>query len=73
MVQPRMAATNNWSFDKIFHDDDFIAAGQMIIPPRGLKPSKEAKDNTFASFQDPNIVARPYSSTCRFSTSLKVP
>ncbi|CAA7271041.1 unnamed protein product [Cyclocybe aegerita] len=47
MVEPRMAANNNWSFDKIFGDDEFIAAGQLIIPPRGRKPSKAAKDNTY--------------------------
>ncbi|KAH9482624.1 Inner kinetochore subunit cnp3 [Psilocybe cubensis] len=50
MVEPRMAADKNWSFDKIFGDDDFIAAGQLIIPPRGRKPSKAAKDNTYVFY-----------------------
>ncbi len=45
-----MAADHNWSFDKIFGDDEFIAAGQLIIPPKGRKPSKAAKDNTYVSF-----------------------
>src|SRR6266498_237477 len=49
MVQPRVAAETSWLFDKIFGDDDFIAAGQLIIPPKGRKPSKAAKDNTYAS------------------------
>ncbi|KAF8176019.1 Mif2/CENP-C like-domain-containing protein [Pholiota molesta] len=42
-----MAVDRSWSFDKIFGDDEFIAAGQLIIPPRGRKPSKAAKDNTY--------------------------
>lgn len=49
MVKPRQAANNSWLFDKIFGDDDFIAAGQLIIPPKGRKPSKAAKDNTYVS------------------------
>ena len=49
MVNPREAANSSWLFDKIFGDDDFIAAGQLIIPPRGRKPSKAAKDNTYVS------------------------
>ena len=49
MVQPREAANSSWLFDKIFGDDDFIAAGQLIIPPKGRKPSKAAKDNTYVS------------------------
>jgi centromere protein C len=49
MVEPRMAVDRSWSFDKIFGDDEFIAAGQLIIPPRGRKPSKAAKDNTYVS------------------------
>lgn len=47
MVKPKMASDHSWSFDKIFGDDEFIAAGQLIIPPRGRKPSKAAKDNTY--------------------------
>ncbi|KDR73744.1 hypothetical protein GALMADRAFT_251561 [Galerina marginata CBS 339.88] len=50
MVEPKLAADRNWSFDKIFGDDDFIAAGQLIIPPRGRKPSKAAKDNTYVFY-----------------------
>ena len=57
-----MSTRNNWSFDKIFNDDDFIAAGQLVIPPKGRKPSKQAKDNTYARIYDLNIVVR---SLCR--------
>jgi centromere protein C len=47
MVEPQAAANNDWYFQKVFGDGDFIAAGQLIIPPKGRKPSKGAKDNTY--------------------------
>ncbi|KAJ2930701.1 hypothetical protein H1R20_g6395, partial [Candolleomyces eurysporus] len=47
MVNPRPVANNSWSFDKIFGDADFIAAGQLVIPPNSRKPSKATKDNTY--------------------------
>ncbi|KAJ7355819.1 Mif2/CENP-C like-domain-containing protein [Mycena albidolilacea] len=47
MVDPAPAANNEWFFHKIFGDGDFIAAGQIIIPPGGRKPSKQSRDNTF--------------------------
>ncbi|KAK7038277.1 CENP-C-C domain-containing protein [Favolaschia claudopus] len=48
MFEP-VAAQNNagWLFQKIFGDGDFIAAGQILIPPKGRKPGKPSKDNTF--------------------------
>lgn len=49
MVNPKPAANNDWSFQKVFGDGDFIAAGQLIIPPHGRKPSKGTKDNTYVS------------------------
>ena len=50
MVQPAQATENSWLFDKIFGDDEFIAAGQLIIPPKGCKPSKTSRDNTYVSY-----------------------
>ncbi|KAF6763600.1 Mif2/CENP-C like-domain-containing protein [Ephemerocybe angulata] len=47
MVNPQPVANNSWSFDKIFGDADFIAAGQLVIPPKSRKPSKATKDNTY--------------------------
>ena len=52
MVKTRPAANADWSFDKIFGDGDFLAAGQLVIPPNGRKPSKASKDNTYVSFHD---------------------
>lgn len=50
MVRPKAAANNDWFFQKVFGDGEFIAAGQLIIPPKGRKPSKGTKDNTYVRF-----------------------
>ncbi|KAJ7647286.1 Mif2/CENP-C like-domain-containing protein, partial [Roridomyces roridus] len=50
MFKPTAAANNEWLFQKIFGDGDFMAAGQVVIPPKGRKPSKQTKDNTFIFF-----------------------
>ncbi|KAJ7770203.1 Mif2/CENP-C like-domain-containing protein [Mycena maculata] len=50
MVNPQPAANSEWFFQKIFGDGDFMAAGQVVIPPKGRKPSKPTKDNTFIFF-----------------------
>ncbi|KAF8237718.1 hypothetical protein L208DRAFT_1375521 [Tricholoma matsutake] len=47
MLNPRPTANGDWSFEKVFGDGDFIAAGVLIIPPKGRKPSKVTKDNTY--------------------------
>ncbi|KAF9227596.1 hypothetical protein BS17DRAFT_764046 [Gyrodon lividus] len=50
MIEPKPAANSNWFFQKIFGEGDFIAAGQMHIPPKGQKPSKSTKDNTYVFY-----------------------
>lgn len=64
MVKPRAAANNDWFFQKVFGDGDFIAAGQLIIPPKGRKPSKGTKDNTYVrlitSFRQFILVTHSY-------------
>ncbi|KAF7309889.1 CENP-C-C domain-containing protein [Mycena indigotica] len=47
MFAPTSAGNSQWSYQRIFGDGDFIAAGQIVIPPNGRKPSKPSKDNTF--------------------------
>ncbi|KAI0093782.1 Mif2/CENP-C like-domain-containing protein [Irpex rosettiformis] len=47
MVNPKPAANAQFSFQKIFGDGNFMAAGQLVIPPGGSKPTKGTKDNTF--------------------------
>jgi centromere protein C len=41
MIRPKAAANNGWYFQKVFGDGEFIAAGQLLIPPKG------SKDNTY--------------------------
>jgi len=46
-IDPKPAANSEWFFQKVFGDAEFIAAGQLRIPPKGRKPSKGIKDNTY--------------------------
>ncbi|KAF5348132.1 hypothetical protein D9756_010726 [Leucocoprinus leucothites] len=41
------AANNEWSSEKAFRDSDFVAAGQLMIPPDYCKPTKATKDDTY--------------------------
>lgn len=50
MFEPKSAANSNWFFQKIFGEGDFIAAGEMVIPPEGKKPSKSSKDNAYVFY-----------------------
>lgn len=47
MVKPKPVPTGDWTYQKILWDSDFIAAGQLVIPPKCRKPSKATKDNTY--------------------------
>ncbi|KAF7340059.1 CENP-C-C domain-containing protein [Mycena venus] len=51
MFNPKPAKVNGpddaWSFEKVFGDGDFMAAGQLVIPARKRKPTKGTKDNTY--------------------------
>ena len=47
MVNCKPAMNNAFLFQKIFGDADFIAAGQLIIPPGKEKPNKPTRDNTY--------------------------
>ena len=47
MVNLKQAAEQDFKFQKIFGDGEFIAAGQLIIPVGGKKPNKGTKDNTY--------------------------
>ncbi|KAJ7124803.1 Mif2/CENP-C like-domain-containing protein [Mycena crocata] len=46
-ANPNAPDNDKWLFEKIFGDGDFLAAGQLIIPVNGRKPSKATKDNTY--------------------------
>ncbi|TFK23463.1 hypothetical protein FA15DRAFT_670483 [Coprinopsis marcescibilis] len=47
MVNPKKVPNGDWAYEKILWDTDFIAAGQLVIPPKCRKPSKGTKDNTY--------------------------
>ena len=49
MVSLRDAANASFKFQKIFGEGSFLAAGQLLIPPEGSKPTKNTKDNSFVS------------------------
>ncbi|KAK6980507.1 Mif2/CENP-C like-domain-containing protein [Favolaschia claudopus] len=48
MYKPQFINDNcSWSFEKIFQDAEFIAAGQMVIERNARKPVRPSNDNTF--------------------------
>jgi centromere protein C len=47
MLDPRPAGDGSFSYQKIFADNEFIAAGQLVVPPGSSKPGKSTKDNTY--------------------------
>ncbi|KAH7914014.1 Mif2/CENP-C like-domain-containing protein [Hygrophoropsis aurantiaca] len=49
-VQPKQAGNHDWRFQKVFGEGTFIAAGQLNIPPKSMKPSKSTKDNTYVFY-----------------------
>ena len=72
MFEPQLAANNEWSYQKIFGDADFIAAGQLTIPVAGRKPSKSSKDNTYASLSSHLFIGCANGVKRRYSTLPKV-
>jgi len=47
MLDLRPAGDGSFSYQKIFADHEFIAAGQLLVPPGSSKPGKSTKDNTY--------------------------
>ncbi|KAG0701742.1 Mif2/CENP-C like-domain-containing protein [Suillus ampliporus] len=56
-IDPKPAAGGGWFFQKVFGEGDFIAAGALRIPPKGRKPSKGTKDNTYVFYVVEGAVA----------------
>ncbi|TCD64256.1 hypothetical protein EIP91_004325 [Steccherinum ochraceum] len=50
MLELKPAANHEFLFQKVFGDGNFIAAGQLTIPPKKQKPTKGTKDNTFVFY-----------------------
>jgi centromere protein C len=57
LVNHRPAANNDFFFTKVFGDGEYIAAGQLRIPPKKHKPSKMTKDNTYVRLMTLHLVA----------------
>ncbi|KAA1469273.1 hypothetical protein DENSPDRAFT_834848 [Dentipellis sp. KUC8613] len=57
MVNFRAGANNDFFFQKIFGDGEYVAAGQLKIPPKGQKPTKMTKDNTYVFYVIEGAVA----------------
>lgn len=57
MAKPTSARNGDGSFNKIFTDEDFIAAGELAIPLNGRIPSRLSGDSIIVSFMMPSTSA----------------
>ena len=46
-IRPRPAFNQNFSYEKLFGVGEFMAAGILVIPYGGEKPTKPSKDNNY--------------------------
>ena len=46
-IRPRPAFNQKFSYEKVFGVGDFMAAGVLVIPQGGEKPTKPSKDNNY--------------------------
>lgn len=49
MVVPKLTDKGHFFYQRIFNEERYVAAGHIVIPPKGEKPRKSAKDNTYVS------------------------
>lgn len=47
-IRPRPAFNQSFAYEKLFGVGDFMAAGVLVIPVDGDKPTKPSKDNSYA-------------------------
>lgn len=71
MVDVKAAASADFFFQKVFGDGNFMAAGQLVLPPKGQKPTKSTKDNTFVRTFNYNLMGTADALCCRSSTSFR--
>lgn len=50
MIETKPAGKQNYRFQKIFSEGDFLAGGLLEIPVNEKKPLKPARDNSYVSF-----------------------
>ena len=46
-IRPRQAFNQSFSYEKLFGVGEFMAAGILVIPVDGDKPTKPSKDNSY--------------------------
>jgi centromere protein C len=49
MLTLKPAENDSFSYQKVFNDGEFLAAGVLDIPAGGSKPSRSTRDNTYVS------------------------
>ena len=49
MINPQPSISKEFLYQKIFGDGEFIAAGYIVLPVGGKKPSKGSKDNAYVN------------------------
>lgn len=49
MLQPKLVLGSNFTYQKVFGEDEFFAAGVLNIQVGGSKPSKPSRDNAYVS------------------------
>ncbi|GAA5920243.1 hypothetical protein JCM1841_000439 [Sporobolomyces salmonicolor] len=50
MIDPKATYNNQYQFQKIYQELDYLAGGVLVIPPGGQKSTKPAKDNSYIFF-----------------------
>lgn len=50
MMDPKPAFNNQYQFQKIYQELDYLAGGILDIPVGGRKDTKPAKDNSYVRF-----------------------
>lgn len=51
-LDPKEVAGSGFRYQKVFGEDQFIAAGVVYIPVGGSKPGKHSKDNSYVRGRD---------------------
>jgi len=49
LLEPKNVLGGEFKYQKVFGEDQFIAAGVVFIPVGGSKPGKYSKDNSYVS------------------------
>jgi len=56
-MDPKQTFNNQYLFQKIYQELDYLAGGILVIPVGGQKQTKPAKDNSYVRFSFRSIVS----------------